>query len=914
MRIAFNYDIILRVLVLRREECLRITSITVNGKNAYVLKGKFHDDLHKNAFSGTNGEDAVKHIKYFLKIVDPIDLQNVNHDKLRVVVFPISLVGDAWRWFDRIKGSITRFKTYDEYKDDWIYEWNKNVPWVHEKPLTDTRVWTEPAPVMHCSRPFNYKSGFLEWPTCSWREDGYCNGGNLPRAYIVGNTLIYQDLEWYEALKDSELKEEALRNKAIMEGLIDEDDESSNNDNQISIGQDEEYVASKEDECEDLTNTSKNAIHAYREIFRIMDEGWKMKSLDAPLLLQTWFADEEETVDKENTNCGTKLNYITTTDERTSSPIENEGKNGRECAASEWFTKECIGSITTWDNMVKKFIMKFLHLSDHDEEEETEEDDNPNETDNLNNDIAKGTEEPWLENRVPYQLCDHVCEPYRLKNGETKWPMCTSDIDGFCNGGELPGMVRLKNYFENFHELDYEVLVKLQECWWKVNAHEITPFTYMENFGRGPYANMKTKWTSNPYLNVNRICGRNYEASNVGETQENQGHEEHKATIPVKKVKGLDLVKILTTDELWFGISDHDAVRVCLLLVSTIVFVGREKRFYIPDNILELVEDLLDYKSAQPSCVCSFEYFSNLDEPGPRDCVGDVLAEVVELEQKLISSGVDTAEIQMQVDSNNHYDVHAVEQDSPCPNMVKDVNINSDVQVEDQNSPLMDKEDLLAEFDGIKATVHIIDKRKGEVATSYLEKVLDLVKDKIAVIEKALKLRYQDSSEDSVQQVFYNQHELGGSKSVSALSDVFHQVVASKTHVCPGEGSGLIYADSQDTFCVLQLLQLASNEKSRPAESVGFDNMLDPSCKDELAADNDQEGLVKLVVCNDEKVVDEKAVDKKGQASPRLTAKEVQQPPSEVCVDVHVDHVQSAQKPLLNDFIVVCFSIIVLKF
>ncbi|GKE66538.1 hypothetical protein Tco_1520699 [Tanacetum coccineum] len=72
-----------------------ITSITVNGKNAYELNGKLLVDLHKNAFSGTNGEDAVEHIEYFLKIVDPIDLRNVNQDKLRVVVFPISLFGDA---------------------------------------------------------------------------------------------------------------------------------------------------------------------------------------------------------------------------------------------------------------------------------------------------------------------------------------------------------------------------------------------------------------------------------------------------------------------------------------------------------------------------------------------------------------------------------------------------------------------------------------------------------------------------------------------------------------------------------------------------------------------------------------------------------------------------------------------------
>ncbi|GJT33423.1 hypothetical protein Tco_0923842 [Tanacetum coccineum] len=307
-------------------------------------------------------------------------------------------------------------------------------------------------------------------------------------------------------------------------------------------------------------------------------------------------------------------------------------------AASEWFTKECIGSITTWDNMVEKFVLKFHHLSDHDEEEETEEDDNPNEMDNvpkifkiegnlfdfetplceafnevnyllkidtdlftynvqnfktydeyeqeLNNDIAKGPEEPWLENRVPYQLCDHICEPYHCKNRKTKWPTCDLDIDGFCNGRELPGMVRvgsmtyfqyhkwydelvdgklkeetlalkakvkgswgdatlgvmkfciwLKNSFENFHELDYDVLVKLQECWWKVNAHEIALFTRMENFRRGPYANMETKKTCDPYLNVNRIFNRNYKASNVGDTQENQGHEEHKDNSTPEPIK-----------------------------------------------------------------------------------------------------------------------------------------------------------------------------------------------------------------------------------------------------------------------------------------------------------------------------------------------------------------------------------------
>ncbi|GKC98654.1 hypothetical protein Tco_1168929 [Tanacetum coccineum] len=129
---------------------------------------------------------------------------------------------------DVLTKNIEGFKTYEDYKGDWIYEWNEDVPWVHERPWKDNGAWEEPTPVRHHCEPFNYKNGCLEWPTCSWKDDGYCNRGNLPGAYIVGNTLHYQDLEWYEALKDGKHKDEALKNKAIMEGIIDEDDESSN--------------------------------------------------------------------------------------------------------------------------------------------------------------------------------------------------------------------------------------------------------------------------------------------------------------------------------------------------------------------------------------------------------------------------------------------------------------------------------------------------------------------------------------------------------------------------------------------------------------------------------------------------------------------------------------------------------------
>nr|GEX22187.1 hypothetical protein [Tanacetum cinerariifolium] len=73
----------------------------------------------------------------------------------------------------------------------------------------------------------------------------------------------------------------------------------------------------------------------------------------------------------------------------------------------------------------------------------------------LNNTMTKDLEEPWLDKGVPYQLCDHICEPYHFKNEITKRPMYSLDIDGFSNGGELPGMVRVKSmtYFQD-HKWD----------------------------------------------------------------------------------------------------------------------------------------------------------------------------------------------------------------------------------------------------------------------------------------------------------------------------------------------------------------------------------------------------------------------------------------------------------------------------
>ncbi|GKD72111.1 hypothetical protein Tco_1330393, partial [Tanacetum coccineum] len=60
----------------------KIACVTINGKRAYELKGKFLDDLRDYAFSGTNGEDA-KRSDDQNGVIDDVfsDIEKVNNDE-----------------------------------------------------------------------------------------------------------------------------------------------------------------------------------------------------------------------------------------------------------------------------------------------------------------------------------------------------------------------------------------------------------------------------------------------------------------------------------------------------------------------------------------------------------------------------------------------------------------------------------------------------------------------------------------------------------------------------------------------------------------------------------------------------------------------------------------------------------------
>ncbi|GJS51664.1 hypothetical protein Tco_0625026 [Tanacetum coccineum] len=112
---------------------------------------------------------------------------------------------------DVLTNDIHGFMAYDEYKDEWIYQWNNGIPWVAEKPWSENG---EPIDdIDHVCKPFCFKIGHAQWPIYNWKEEGCCNRGDLS-GIIPINTIHFQDYEWYKGLEDGKLKEESLKEKS----------------------------------------------------------------------------------------------------------------------------------------------------------------------------------------------------------------------------------------------------------------------------------------------------------------------------------------------------------------------------------------------------------------------------------------------------------------------------------------------------------------------------------------------------------------------------------------------------------------------------------------------------------------------------------------------------------------------------
>ncbi|GKB45502.1 hypothetical protein Tco_0896255 [Tanacetum coccineum] len=81
----------------------------------------------------------------------------------------------------------------------------------------------------HVCKPFRFKNRHDKRPTCNWKKEKYCDGGDLLGVIQSGDMIYFESYGWYENLEKGELKDDALNSKAIFEGSKGVDEESSDN-------------------------------------------------------------------------------------------------------------------------------------------------------------------------------------------------------------------------------------------------------------------------------------------------------------------------------------------------------------------------------------------------------------------------------------------------------------------------------------------------------------------------------------------------------------------------------------------------------------------------------------------------------------------------------------------------------------
>ncbi|GJT64487.1 DNA/RNA polymerases superfamily protein [Tanacetum coccineum] len=97
-----------------------VTRPKINTDTHFELKGQFLKELYDNTFSGSEHEDANKHIKKVMEIVDLFHIPNITQDQIMLQAFPVSLTGAASRWLrNKPAGSIL---TWDVLKSNKVLQ------------------------------------------------------------------------------------------------------------------------------------------------------------------------------------------------------------------------------------------------------------------------------------------------------------------------------------------------------------------------------------------------------------------------------------------------------------------------------------------------------------------------------------------------------------------------------------------------------------------------------------------------------------------------------------------------------------------------------------------------------------------------------------------------------------------------
>ncbi|GKB34421.1 hypothetical protein Tco_0879363 [Tanacetum coccineum] len=100
---------------------------------------------------------------------------------------------------DVLTRDLPGFKTYEDYKNSWIYEWNNEVPWIDEKPWLEDGIWKEPTDdICHECNPFSFKNGHGKKDDEESSKDAWSNYLPNDEGINDDNDAIQASQEWFD--------------------------------------------------------------------------------------------------------------------------------------------------------------------------------------------------------------------------------------------------------------------------------------------------------------------------------------------------------------------------------------------------------------------------------------------------------------------------------------------------------------------------------------------------------------------------------------------------------------------------------------------------------------------------------------------------------------------------------------------
>ncbi|GJR94634.1 hypothetical protein Tco_0266808 [Tanacetum coccineum] len=99
-----------RVVALTTGSAITIPEIT----NEFAIKGNHLTLIKGNQFDGRINTDPQKHIHEFLRICDMLKYRDTENEAIRLMMFPLSLTGEAKTWLDELnEGTIETWMNFE---------------------------------------------------------------------------------------------------------------------------------------------------------------------------------------------------------------------------------------------------------------------------------------------------------------------------------------------------------------------------------------------------------------------------------------------------------------------------------------------------------------------------------------------------------------------------------------------------------------------------------------------------------------------------------------------------------------------------------------------------------------------------------------------------------------------------------